>query len=357
MRGGDNYTENLFSVVRLEDFVPSNHPLRPLRTWINEALQRMDPLFSQMYDTGLQGGRPSIAPEKLLRAMLLQVFYSIRSERQLVEQISYNLLFRWFVGLSIDDKVWNHSVFSKNRDRMLEHDVVTAFFNQVVEMAEQMDLLSGDHFSVDGTLLKAWAGHKSVRRKDGSDDDRPPDDWHGEKRSNTTHGSTTDPESRLYKKTRGTAAELAYLGHALTDNRHSLIVNVRTTQATGTAERDAAAAMLTDLAKSKRVTLAADKGYDTRGFVKTCRELGVTPHVAQNTRRTGGSAIDGRTVRHTGYEISMRKRKRIEQCFGWGKTIGGLRQLMARGLNRVDQRFTLTMAAYNLVRIRTLVAT
>ena len=244
---------------------------------------------------------------------------------------------------------------------MLEHNVITTFFNQVVEMvvemAEHMDLLSDDHFSVDGTLLKAYAGHNSVRRKDGAYDDRPPDDWHGEKRSNDTHGSTTDPESRLYKKTRGTAAELAYLGHALTDNRHSLIVNVRTTQATGTAERDAATAMLADLAKRKRVTLAADKGYDARGFVKTCRELGVTPHVAQNTRRTGGSAIDGRTVRHPGYEVSMHKRKRIEQYFGWGKTIGGLRQLMAKGLNRVDQRFTLTMAAYNLVRIRTLLAT
>lgn len=226
MRGGDNHTEDLFSVVRLEDFVPSNHPLRPLRTWINEALQRVDPLFSQMYDTGLQGGRPSIAPEKLLRAMLLQVFYSIRSERQLVEQISYNLLFRWFVGLSIDDKVWNHSVFSKNPDHMLEHDVVTAFFNQAVEMAEQMDLLSGAHFSVDGTLLKAWAGHRSVRRKKGADDDWPPGDWHGQKCSNDTHGSTTDPERRLYKKTRGTATELAYLDHALTDDRHSLTVRV-----------------------------------------------------------------------------------------------------------------------------------
>ena len=356
MRGGDNYTESLFSVVRLEDFVPANHPLRPLRQWINEALERMDPLFSRMYDKGLHGGRPSIAPEKLLRAMLLQVFYSIRSERQLVEQISYNQLFRWFVGLSIDDKVWNHSVFSKNRDRMLEHDIVTAFFNAVIEMAEKEDLLSGEHFSVDGTLLKAWAGHKSIRRKDGSDSDRPPDDWHGEKRSNETHALTTDPESRMYRKTRGVGSELAYLGHALSDNRHSLVVNVRTTQATGTAEREAAASMLRDITNRKRVTLGADKGYDTTGFVKNCRSIGVTPHVSQNTKRRGGSAIDGRTSRHPGYEVSMRKRKRIEQCFGWAKTIGGLRQLVYRGLDRVDQRFTLAMAAYNLVRMRTLMA-
>jgi IS5 family transposase len=239
---------------------------------------------------------------------------------------------------------------------MLEHDVVTAFFNQVVEMAEQEGLLFGEHFSVDGTLLKAWAGHKSIRRKDGSDNDRPPDDWHGEKRSNKTHASTTDPDSRIYKKTRGTAAELAYLGHALSDNRHSLIVNVRTTHATGKAEREAAASMLGDIGEGKRVTLGADKGYDTRGFVTDCRSIRVTPHVAQNTKRTGGSAIDDRTTRHPGYDISMRKRKCIEQCFGWVKTIGGLRQLMFRGLERVDQRFTLAMAAYNLVRMRTLVA-
>lgn len=287
---------------------------------------------------------------------MLQLLYTIRSERQLVEQISYNLLYRWFVGLSIDDKVWNHSVFSKNRDRMLEHDVITAFFNQVVDMADERNLLSGDHFSVDGTLIKAWAGHKSVRRKDGSDDDRPPGDWRGEKRSNETHASTTDPESRIYKKAQGTASELAYLGHAMADNRHCLIVNACATQANGTAERATAAAMLEQLAAnhSGRVTIAADKGYDTRGFVGACRHQGVTPHVARNTKRSGGSAIDARTTRHPGYAISQRKRKRIEQCFGWAKTIGGLRQVMVRGVQRVDQRFTLTMAAYNLVRLRTL---
>jgi len=242
----------------------------------------------------------------------------------------------------------------QNHDRLLVFFTIT-FFNQIVERAEHEDLLSGEHFSVDGTLLKAWAGHKSIRRKDGSDGDRPTDDWHGEKRSNKTHASTTDPDSRMYKKTRGSAAELAYLGHALSDNRHALIVNVRTTHATGKAERDAAASMLRDVAGKRRTTLGADKGYDTRDLVKGCRTLGVTPHVAQNTKRAGGSAIDGRTAHHAGYAVSMRKRKCIEQCFGWGKTIGGLHQLMHRGLDRVDQRFTLTMAAYNLVRMRTLV--
>jgi transposase len=356
MRGGDNYTESLFSVVRLEEFVPANHPLRPIREWVNEALREMDPLFSRMYDPGVLGGRPSVAPEKLLRAMLLQVFFSIRSERQLVEQISYNLLFRWFVGLSVDDTVWNHSVFSKNRDRMLEHDAVTEFFNKVVEMAEAKDLLSGEHFSVDGTLIKAWAGDKSVRRKDGSDDDRPPGDWHGERRSNETHASKTDPESRLYRKSNAAPAQLSYLGHAMTDNRHALVVNAQVSAATGTAERDTGASMLKEVAEqtARRITVGADKAYDTRGFVKACRESNVTPHLAQNITRTGGSAIDARTTRHAGYEVSQRKRKRIEQSFGWAKTIGRMRQVMVRGLARVDQQFTLTMAAYNLTRMRTL---
>lgn len=325
MRGGDQYTETLFSVVRLEEFVPANHPLRPVRAWVNDALGRLDPLFASMYSPTHRGGRPSIPPGKLIRAMLLQIFYSIRSERQLVEQISYNLLYRRFVGLAIDDKVCDHTVFSKNRDSMLKHNVVTALFNQVVEMAAEKDLLSGEHFSVDGTLLKAWAGQKSIRRKDGTDSDRPPGDWRGERRSNEPHASTTDPDSRIYRKFRGTASEPSYLGHVLSDNRHM------------------------------RLTPSADKGYDTRGFVQVCRDMGVTPHVAQNTARQGSSAIDGRTTRHPGYRVSLSKRKRIEQCFGWAKTAGGLRQFLFRGLQRVDQRFTLTMAAYNLGRMRTLV--
>lgn len=355
MRGSDGYHESLFTTVRLEDFVPANHPLRPIRTWMNEALAAMDERFSAMYEADIKGGRPSIAPEKLMRAMLLQVLYSVRSERQLVEQINYNLLFRWFVGLSIDDAVWNHSVFSKNRDRMIEHDVVIELFNKTVEMAQAKGLLSGEHFSVDGTQIKAWAGHKSVRRKDRSDDDRPPEDWRGDKRSNETHESTTDPDSQLYRKSNAAPALPSFLGHVVTDNRHGLVVNVQATQANGTAEREAAAVMLDELAvRKEHITVGADKAYDTRGFVRTCRDIEATPHVAQNLTRIGGSAIDARTTRHVGYEISQRKRKCIEQCFGWAKVIGPMRQVMVRGLHKVDQAFTLTMAAYNLTRLRNL---
>ncbi|MBZ8139659.1 IS5/IS1182 family transposase [Rubrivivax gelatinosus] len=355
MRGADSYNEALFSTVRLEDFVPAKHPLRVIRTWVNDALAKMDGKFSAMYEADVRGGRPSIAPEKLMRAMLLQVLYSVRSERQLVEQIQYNLLFRWFVGLAIEDAVWHHSVFSKNRDRLIEHDAVTDLFNETVEMAHKRDLLSGEHFSVDGTLIQAWASHKSMRRKDGSDDDRPPEDWRGEPRSNDTHESKSDPQSRLYRKSQAAPALPSYLGHVLTDNRHGLVVNVQASQADGTAERDVAAQMLTDVASpGKRVTVAADKAYDTKGFVKACREMNVTPHVAQNTARIGGSAIDGRTTRHPGYAISQRRRKRIEQCFGWGKVVGSIRQVMVQGLDKIDQLLTLTMAAYNLTRLRTL---
>ena len=357
MRGADSYNEALFSTVKLEEFVPASHPLRPIRAWVNEALAKMDARFSAMVEADVKGGRPSIAPEKLMRAMLLQVLYSVRSERQLVEQISDNLLFRWFVGLSIEDTVWNHAVFSKNRDRLIEFDAVTELFNATVEMAGGKGLLSGEHFSVDGTLIQAWASHKSVRSKDGSDDDRPPENWHGEKRSNDTHASITDPESRLYRKSSAAPALPSDLGHVLTDNRHGLVVNVRASAADGYAERDVAQRMLSDVAKPDvRITVGADKGYDTRGFVKACRTMNVTPHVAQNTKRTGGSAIDGRTTRHAGYAVSQRKRKRIEQCFGWGKTIGPIRQVMVQGLEKVDQLLTLTMAAYNLTRLRSLAA-
>ena len=355
MRGADSYSESLFSTVKLEDFVPASHPLRPIRTWVNDALAKMDAKFSAMYEADIKGGRPSIAPEKLMRAMLLQVLYSIRSERQLVEQIHYNLLFRWFVGLAIEDTVWNHSVFSKNRDRLIEHDAVTELFNATVEMADKRGLLSGEHFSVDGTLIQAWASHKSVRRKDGSDDDRPPEDWHGERRSNETHESKTDPDSRLYRKSDVAPALPSYLGHVLTDNRHGLVVNVQASLADGKAEREVAAQLLGGVAQpGKRVTVGADKAYDTKGFVQACRDIDVTPHVAQNIKRTGGSAIDGRTTRHVGYDISQRKRKCIEQCFGWGKVIGPIRQVMVQGLDKVDQLLTLTMAAYNLTRLRTL---
>jgi transposase len=355
MRGADAYNEALFSTVRLEDFVPAKHPLRPIRQWVNDALSKMDARFSAMYEADVKGGRPSVAPEKLMRAMLLQVLYSVRSERQLVEQIQYNLLFRWFVGLAIEDSVWNHSVFSKNRDRLIEHDAVTELFNATVEMADKRGLLSGEHFSVDGTLIQAWASHKSMRRKDGSDDGRPPEDWRGEPRSNDTHESTSDPQSRLYRKSHAAPALPSYLGHVLTDNRHGLVVNVQASLSEGTAEREVAAQMLADVATpGQPATVGADKAYDTKGFVKACRAIGVTPHVAQNTNRIGGSAIDGRTTRHAGYAVSQRKRKCIEQCFGWGKVIGPIRQVMVQGLDKVDQLLTLTMAAYNLTRLRTL---
>lgn len=310
----------LFTTIRLEEFVPADHPLRPIRQWLNEALSKMDANFSAMYEADIKGGRPSIAPEKLMRAMLLQVLYSVRSERQLVEQIHYNMLFRWFVGLAIDDAVWNHSVFSKNRDRLIEHDAVTTLFNATVQMADERGLLSGEHFSVDGTLIQAWAGHKSVRRKDGSDDDRPPEDWRGQRRSNATHESSTDPEAKLYKKSDSAPALLSYLGHVLGDNRHGLVVNAQASEANGTAERDIAAQMLDAASQAgRRISVGADKNYDTRGFVQACRQRNVTPHVAQNTRRVGGSAIDARTTRHRGYEISQIKRKIVEQPFAWGK--------------------------------------
>lgn len=317
-------------------------------------LANMDAKFSAMYEADIKGARPSIAQEKLMRAML-QVLYSVRSERQLVEQIQYNLLFRWFVGLAIEDTVWNHPVFSKNRDRLIEHDVVTEMFNATVEMTEQRGLLSGEHFSVDGTLIQAWASHKSMRRKDSSDDAPPSENWHGESPSNATHESKSDLESRLYRKSHAAPTLPSYLGHVLMDNRHGLVVNVQASTSDRTAERDVAAQMLADVAgPGKCVTVGADKAYDTKGFVKACRDVHVAPHVAQNTKRAGGSAIDARTTRHPGYEVSQRKRKRIEQCFGLGKVIGPIRQVMVQGIANVDQLLTLTMAAYNLTRLRTL---
>ena len=269
MRGADSYRESLFSTIRLEDFVSPNHPLRAIRIWMNDTLARMDERFSAMYEADIRGGHPSIAPDKLMRAMLLQLLFSIRSERQLVEQINYNLLFRWFVGLSIDDAVWNHSVFSKNRDRLIKHEAVTELFNATVNMAEQRGLLSGEHFSVDGTLIKAWASHKSMRRKDGSDDGSPPEDWRGEPRSNETHELNTDDKSRLYRKRNAVPALPSYLGHVLSDNRHGLVVNVRASQANGLAEREVSVQMLADVAsKSRRKTMSADNAYDTNASLR-----------------------------------------------------------------------------------------
>ena len=355
MRGSDGMQEALFTVAKLEDFVPADHPLRSIRDLVNEALGRLNVLFNLIYaDTG----RASIAPEKLLRAMLIQVFFSVRSERQLVEQIRYNLLYRWFIGLAIDDEVWDHSSFSKNRDRLLEHAVVESFFTEVMALADRHNLLSRDHFSVDGTLIQAWASHKSFTSKDAGDGGsnggggrNAQTDWHGKRRSNATHASTTDPDARLFRKGQNTAAILAYQGHVLMEHRSGLVVGAVVTHADGYGERAAALAMLDTLPGRHPRTIAADKAYDTRDFVQACRERRVTPHVASHATRWGGSAIDARTTRHPGYAVSQIKRKRIEEHFGWGKTVGRIRQTVYRGLRRVDQQFKLTMTASNIVRM------
>jgi transposase len=307
-----------------------------------------------MYEPSHKGGRPSIAPEKLARAMLLQVFYSIRSERHLMEQVQYNLLFRWFIGLSMDDTVWVPTVFTKNRERLIEHEVVVALFNEIVAMADARGWLSGEHFSVDGTLIQAWAGHKSFVRKDG-DDDGDGADFRGKSRSNETHASTTDPDARLYRKGQ-TASELRYMGHTLADNRHGLIANARVTHADGYAEREAAKAMIGDARQANPdglLTLGADRGYDAAEFVEALQKIAVAPHIAQNTRNRC-SAVPDQVASSDGYAISQTKRKLIEQGFGWAKLVGNIRQVMVRGLEKVDQVFMLNMTAYNLVRMRTL---
>jgi len=357
MRGSDGMQEALFTVAKLEDFVPSDHPLRPIRELVNQALGRLNGLFNLIYaDTG----RASIAPEKLLRAMLIQVFFSVRSERQLMEQVRYNLLYRWFIGLAIDDEVWDHSTFSKNRDRLLEHAVVESFFTEVMTLADKAQLLSKEHFSVDGTLIQAWASHKSFAPKDGGSDDasggqgggrNAQANWKGKPRSNDTHASTTDPDARLFRKSHNTAAVLAFQGHVLIENRSGLVVSAVVTHADGRGERVAALAMLDSLLGKHAKTVAADKAYDTRDFIQACRQRRVTPHVASNDTRQGGSAIDGRTTRHAGYAISQTIRKRIEEHFGWGKTVGRIRQTVYRGIKRVDQNFKLTMTASNIIRI------
>ena len=352
----------MFSYLSPERRVRKDHPLRVVRALTDEILRNMSPLFEAMYS---DVGRPSIAPEKLLRAQLLQMLYSIRSERLLMEEMDYNLLFRWFVGLNADDAVWDATVFTKNRDRLLEADVAKLFLAQVVEQARVRGLTSDEHFTVDGTLLEAWASVKSFQPK--AEKKSPPDDgdndpgnptvnFHGEKRSNDTHASTTDPESLLARKGGGKEAKLSYSGHLLVENRNGLIVDAEGLQANGTAERDAALLMLERVPGTQSVTVGGDKGFDTRGFVGECRHLRVTPHVAQNHARPGGSAIDARTTRHAGYRISQKKRKRIEECFGWLKTVAGLRKVRHRGVAKVDWIFTFACAAYNLVRMRNLAA-
>ena len=355
MRGEDAKQEAMFSYVSPERRVPADHPLRPVREMVDTILQEMSPRFARLY---ADVGRPSIAPERLLRALLLQIFYSVRSERLLMEQLNYNLLFRWFVGMPMDEAVWNHAVFSKNRDRLLNHAIAQAFFQRVLRQAKPY--LSDEHFTVDGTLLEAWASQKSFRPKDQAE---PPTgtprevDFHGEQRSNQTHQSTTDPDARLYKKSKGAEAKLSYLGHVLMENRHGLLVNTMVTQADGTAERDAALLMAwkttAKMPGTRRVTLGGDKNYDTQDFVTTARGMRITPHVAQNTTNRS-SAIDGRTTRHASYQISQQKRKRVEQSFGWMKMIGLLKKVKLRGLRKVSWWFTLVGAAYNLIRLRRL---
>src|SRR5947199_7615639 len=356
MRGEQRGSEGLFSYIRLEERIAPDHPLRAIRALVNEVLAALSGQFDELYS---HTGRPSIAPEYLLRATLLQAFFTVRSERQLMEQIDYNLLFRWFVGLSMDDTVWDASVFSKNRDRLLEADVAHDFLSTLLSLPKVKRLLSSDHFSVDGTLLDAWASMKSFRPKDGSGEPPAPGrngerDFHGEKRSNETHASTTDPDARLYRKGPGQPAKLAYLGHVLMENRHALVVDTRLTLATGTAEREAALEMVADRPGNHRITLGADKAYDVAEFVADLREYNVSPHVAQNTTNRR-SAIDGRTTRHPGYALSGRVRKRIAEVFGWTKAAAGLRKTHHRGLARVGWMFILTAAAYNLVRLPKLV--
>jgi len=352
MRGDDQQQDAMWSYISPERRVPEDHPLRPIREMVNVVLKDMSRSFARIY---AREGRPSIPPEHLLRALLLQVLYSVRSERMLMEQLDYNLLFRWFVGLNMDDRVWSPTTFSKNRERLIDAAIADKFFERVLVMAREAGFLSNEHFTVDGTLIEAWAGHKSFRPK-GSTDDPPDDsgnptvDFRGEKRTNDTHESTTDPEARLYRKSNGTESKLCFAGHVLMDNRHGLAVDGRLTEATSRSEREAALEMAWDIAAPRHATLGADKAYDTRDFVHGLRELNITPHVAAKKR----SAVDGRTTRHPGYGTSQNKRKRVEEIFGWLKTIALLRKTRHRGKRRVGWMFRFALAAYNLIRMRNL---
>jgi transposase len=354
MRKPDHQQPRLFYSFCPESLIPEDHPLRPIKRMVEESLKALDDRFAKMYSSF---GRPSIPPERLLKGLLLQVLFTIRSERALMEHIRFNLLYRWFVGLDLQDPVWDASTFSKNRDRLIEADIAVGFLENVVAKANEEGLLSSAHFSVDGTLLEAWASLKSFRPKDDPPSEDPPSqgrneevDFHGEKRSNVTHASTTDPEARLAKKGKGKEAKLSFTGHVLMENRNGLAVDGLVTQATGTCEREAALDMIEEIPGNNRATVAADKAYDTKDFVKKCRASNVIPHVAQKKN----SAIDGRTTRHEGYAVSLRKRKRIEEIFGWLKTVGCLRKIRYRGVSRVRWIFTFAIAAYNLVRMRSL---
>jgi len=359
MRGEDQPNQTLFSYVRPDSRIPASHPLRLIRRVTDAALASLSSDFDAMYASE---GRPSIAPERLLRALLIQAFYTVRSERQLMEQLDYNLLFRWFVGLSVDEPVWDPSTFSKNRDRLLARDVAAVFMAAVLNTEEVKRLLSAEHFSVDGTLIQAWASMKSFRRKDGQDEPPSPGRnggraFHKEKRSNETHASTTDPDARLYRKSRGQEAKLSYIGHLLMENRYGLIVDARLSQANGTAEPEAALAMLGDLPGEHRVTVGTDKAYDTAAFVASAREIKVTPHVTQNINEHRGSNIDARTTRHAGYRSSLVIRKRIEEANGWIKEVAGMDRAPFRSLPRMGWMFQFRAAAYNLVRLPRLLTT
>ena len=355
MRGTDYQQSSMFSYISAEQRVPKDHPLRAIRVMTDAALGELGPQFDALYASS---GRPSIPPEKLLRALLLQVLYTVRSERLLMEQLDYNFLFRWFVGLSIDDPVWDATTFSKNRARLLKGKIAQGFSAAVVEQARGQGLLSDEHFTVDGTLIEAWAGHKSFKRKDGSDPQPPHDDdpgnpsvdFRGQRLRNATHQSSTDPEARLARKAAGKEAKLSYAGHVRMDNREGLAVGARVNQATGRAEPEAALELVEEIAGWGRVTVGADKGYDRKAFIQELRDHRVTPHIA----RKATSIIDARTTRHPGYAISQKKRKRIEEIFGWLKTVAGLRKTRHRGVARVQWMFTFALAVYNLVRMRNL---
>jgi transposase len=357
MRGNDRQQGHVFSYLSPEQRVRQDHPLRAIRAMVDQALRELSPEFAKMYS---KVGRPSIPPEQLLRALLLQMLYSVRSERLLMEELDYNILFRWFVGLNLDDAVWVPTVFTKNRERLLEAEVAKEFLARVVEQARARNWMAEEHFTVDGTLLEAWAGAKSFQRKEHKSGAPPDDpgnptvDFHGEQRSNATHESKSDPDALLARKGAGKEAKLSYCGNLLVENRNGLIVDSRVWEATGTAERHAALDMLEGIPGVGRVTVGGDKGFDTAEFVRECRNMWVTPHVAQNLGRRGGSAIDGRTTRSSGYGVSQKKRKRIEECFGWLKTIALLRKVRHRGTLKVDWIFTFACAAYNLVRMRNL---
>ena len=361
MRGQATPQTEMFSYIPLETRVPENHPLRKMKEIIDDVLAKMSKDFDGIYS---RTGRPSIPPETLIKALFLQYLYGFRSERILLEQIDFNLLYRWFVGLSADDKVWDETVFSKNRDRLLNEEIIHTLFLHIVDVAKKKGLLSSEHFSVDGTLIQSWASLKSLKRKDGTDDRKddgdkgnPSVDFHGEKRSNATHESSTDPEALLYTKSKGTAARLCYMGHALSENRNGLAVRVMTTKAGYYAEHDAAIAMIESLNTRSPKTVGADKHYDNTKLCETLRMLEVTPHVAQNIHeRKKTSAIDGRTTRHWGYEISIRKRKRIEEIFGWLKEHSLLRRPHFRGMKRISAAFIFAMSVYNMVRIQNLTA-